>query len=171
MQHFHLNQRAGTHSGFSYCKAMQHFAKISTTLDFLYVLSSTQISKAQSVLSSGGSSLAQCFLLLQILLQLLLLLLLLRRLPLPRPLQLPLPTITMVLVVLVYSTSSTRTSRGRKFPPLKKNKPIRTLGPIQKNHPPALSLTCLLLWSRQRMCSIAMPLTSSRCASGTNSHL
>lgn len=55
---------------------MQHFAKISTTLDFLYILSSTQISKAQSILSSGGSSLAQCFLLLQILLQLLLLLLL-----------------------------------------------------------------------------------------------
>ena len=68
-------------------------------------------------------------------------------------------------------TSSTRTSRGRKFPPFKKNKPIRTLGPIEKNHPPALSLTCLLLWSRQRMCSIAMTLTSSRCASGTNSHL
>ena len=60
-------------------------------------------------------------------------------------------------------TSSTRTSRGRKFPPLKnKNKPIRTLGPIEKNHPPALSLTCLLLWSRQRMCWIAIPLTPSK---------
>ena len=60
-------------------------------------------------------------------------------------------------------TSSTRTSRGRKFPPLKKkHKPIRTLGPIEKNHPPALSLTCLLLWSRQRMCWMTIPRTPSK---------
>ena len=60
-------------------------------------------------------------------------------------------------------TSSTRTSRGRKFPLYKKkHKPIRTLGPIEKNHPPALSLTCLLLWSCQRMCWIAIPLTPSK---------
>ena len=63
----------------------------------------------------------------------------------------------------LYYTSSTRTSRGRKFPPLKKkHKPIRTLGPIEKNHPPALSLTCLLLWSRQRMCWMTIPRTPSK---------
>ena len=48
-----------------------------------------------------------------------------------------------VYYIYIY-TSSTRTSRGRKFPPYKKHKPIRTLGPIEKNHPPALSLTCLI---------------------------
>ena len=51
---------------------------------------------------------------------------------------------------------------GGSFHSIKKHKPIRTLGPIEKNHPPALSLTCLLLWSRQRMCWIAIPLTPSK---------
>ena len=51
---------------------------------------------------------------------------------------------------------------GGSFHSIKKHKPIRTLKPIEQNHPPALSLTCLLLWSRQRMCWIAIPLTPSK---------
>ena len=51
---------------------------------------------------------------------------------------------------------------GGSFHPINKTETYKNTWAYRKNHARALSMTCLLLWSRQRMCSIAIPLTPSK---------